>query len=229
MPSPKPSPANVDTKQLLIDTAIRLFQRQGFYATGLSALLKAADCPKGSLYHHFPGGKTDLATACLEHLTEQVIGFITSFRIKPEDGSTDNKAQANSIESLIQSISKQTQAWIKQENWQAGSLFSIINHETTASETAIRKTLKGCYQRIEKQLCLLLKQSGLSPLQAQAYAQQFILVYEGSLSLATAMGNKQPLQQAHALLIQQLSLLPTQPPLSVEPSAKPTARAKTKP
>lgn len=216
MPSTKPkassSPNNVDTRQRLVNTAIRLFQRQGYYATGLNALLVEADCPKGSLYHHFPGGKTDLAIACLQQLTKQVEVFINSFTIKTSTGPGLSTLQATNIESLIQSIFKQTQAWLKQESWQAGSLFSIINHETTAQDTAIRKTLSESYRCIAKRLCLFLKQGGLSSEHAQAFSQQFIIAYEGSLSLAAAMANKQPLQQAQALLLKQLSVLPVHLP-----------------
>ncbi len=46
--------------RILIATA-ELFRRQGYAATGLKAVITEARAPFGSLYHHFPGGKQQLA------------------------------------------------------------------------------------------------------------------------------------------------------------------------
>ncbi|MEM8653386.1 MAG: TetR/AcrR family transcriptional regulator [Pseudomonadota bacterium] len=51
------------TKDRLIQSAAHLFRRFGYNGVGLSDLLDAAQAPKGSLYHHFPNGKSDLAIA----------------------------------------------------------------------------------------------------------------------------------------------------------------------
>ena len=48
-------------KESLVRTAMRLFRRQGYSGTGLKQVVAEADAPFGSLYHHFPGGKQQLA------------------------------------------------------------------------------------------------------------------------------------------------------------------------
>lgn len=40
-----------------------MFRRRGYNGVGLNEILDAAEAPKGSLYHHFPNGKSDLAMA----------------------------------------------------------------------------------------------------------------------------------------------------------------------
>jgi TetR/AcrR family transcriptional repressor of nem operon len=49
----------------LIDVGLGLMHRDGYNATGLSDILKAADVPKGSFYHYF-ASKEDFAAAALE-------------------------------------------------------------------------------------------------------------------------------------------------------------------
>jgi TetR/AcrR family transcriptional regulator, transcriptional repressor for nem operon len=44
--------------------------QHGYNATGLTEILKAADVPKGSFYHHF-GSKEDFAAAALERYTSR--------------------------------------------------------------------------------------------------------------------------------------------------------------
>ncbi len=54
------------SRTALIDTAAVLFRRQGYAATGVNQILEAAGVKAGSLYHHFPNGKHELAAAVVE-------------------------------------------------------------------------------------------------------------------------------------------------------------------
>jgi TetR/AcrR family transcriptional regulator, lmrAB and yxaGH operons repressor len=56
-----------ETKVRLLESATDLFSRQGFGATGIKAVLAAAEAPYGSLYHFFPGGKQELGAAALTY------------------------------------------------------------------------------------------------------------------------------------------------------------------
>lgn len=51
------------TRDRFITSTLELFRRQGYNATSLSQVTQAAGAPTGSLYHHFKGGKDDLAAA----------------------------------------------------------------------------------------------------------------------------------------------------------------------
>ncbi|HET6169582.1 MAG TPA: TetR family transcriptional regulator C-terminal domain-containing protein, partial [Terracidiphilus sp.] len=53
------------TREHLIDVGVRLMHQNGYNATGLTDILKAANVPKGSFYHHF-GSKEEFAAAALE-------------------------------------------------------------------------------------------------------------------------------------------------------------------
>jgi TetR/AcrR family transcriptional repressor of nem operon len=52
------------THEHLLDVGVELMHRNGYNATGLSDILKAANMPKGSFYHHF-SSKEDFAAAAL--------------------------------------------------------------------------------------------------------------------------------------------------------------------
>jgi TetR/AcrR family transcriptional repressor of lmrAB and yxaGH operons len=54
------------SRAALVDTAAQLFRRQGYAATGVNQILETADVKAGSLYHHFPDGKQELAAAVVE-------------------------------------------------------------------------------------------------------------------------------------------------------------------
>lgn len=54
-----------EVRENILKTAARLFQRQGYHATGLNQIVQESGAPKGSLYYYFPGGKEALAVAAI--------------------------------------------------------------------------------------------------------------------------------------------------------------------
>ena len=59
-------PRHDRSRTALVDTAATLFRRQGYAATGLNQILTEARVKPGSLYHHFPQGKQQLAVAVVD-------------------------------------------------------------------------------------------------------------------------------------------------------------------
>lgn len=57
---------SIPTRDRLIRAAAELFRTRGYGGTGLSEVLAQAQAPKGSMYHHFPAGKADLALAAAD-------------------------------------------------------------------------------------------------------------------------------------------------------------------
>jgi TetR/AcrR family transcriptional repressor of lmrAB and yxaGH operons len=58
-------PSDDHSRAALIRTMRTLLRRQGYAATGLKQVLTESGITTGSLYHHFPGGKQELAEAAL--------------------------------------------------------------------------------------------------------------------------------------------------------------------
>lgn len=76
MTDPDPS-----TRDRLVATAARLFRQRGYNGVGIADILADARAPKGSLYHHFPAGKSDLALAAADAISDGMIEIIdTAFR-----------------------------------------------------------------------------------------------------------------------------------------------------
>jgi TetR/AcrR family transcriptional regulator, lmrAB and yxaGH operons repressor len=59
-----------------------LFRRQGYSATSVHQILESAQVKSGSLYHHFPEGKQELAAAVVDlvsaDIERQLRGFLES-------------------------------------------------------------------------------------------------------------------------------------------------------
>lgn len=54
-----------NARDRILAVSEELFRRQGLNGTSLKQILELAEAPFGSLYHHFPGGKNELAAAVI--------------------------------------------------------------------------------------------------------------------------------------------------------------------
>jgi TetR/AcrR family transcriptional regulator, lmrAB and yxaGH operons repressor len=70
------------SRAALLDSAALLFRRQGYAATGVNQILESAEVRAGSLYHHFPDGKQELAAAVVNvvggDIERRLRGFLDS-------------------------------------------------------------------------------------------------------------------------------------------------------
>jgi TetR/AcrR family transcriptional repressor of lmrAB and yxaGH operons len=70
------------SRAALLDSAALLFRRQGYAATGVNQILESAEVKAGSLYHHFPEGKQELAAAVVDlvggDIERRLRGFLGS-------------------------------------------------------------------------------------------------------------------------------------------------------
>ncbi len=60
------------TRTALVASALELFAESGYAETSLDAIASASRVTKGALYHHFPGGKKALFTACFDQIEDEV-------------------------------------------------------------------------------------------------------------------------------------------------------------
>ena len=67
------------SRTALVDTAALLFRRQGYAATGVNQILETADVKAGSLYHHFPDGKQQLAAAVVDSVGADIEDRLRQF------------------------------------------------------------------------------------------------------------------------------------------------------
>ncbi len=76
-----------DMRTKLAIEAGYLFQKKGYNGTGISEILAKVGVPKGSLYHYFPNGKSDLALAAAEIATAEVLRIIDASFANAKDYS----------------------------------------------------------------------------------------------------------------------------------------------
>jgi TetR/AcrR family transcriptional regulator, lmrAB and yxaGH operons repressor len=64
----------------MTEAAVRLLATKGVEGTAFADVLAATDAPRGSVYHHFPSGKTELLHAALDLASERGLEIIEATR-----------------------------------------------------------------------------------------------------------------------------------------------------
>ncbi len=179
-----------DAKQRLIGAMIDALQRRGLHGSGLTDLLAAADAPKGVMYHHFPGGKTELAVAAIEATTARVCD------------SLDTKLSAHSDPSVaLMAWIGSAQTRLKGSGYEHGCPLATIALESTAADTAIRSALADAFTAIRMRIAGALLRSGHSQHGADALAALLVAAYEGALLQARVAADAAPMALVNDALI----------------------------
>jgi AcrR family transcriptional regulator len=61
-----------DVRERMARSAAELFGERGFSGTGLREVIAHSSTPRGSIYHHFSGGKAELAREAVRHAAAAV-------------------------------------------------------------------------------------------------------------------------------------------------------------
>jgi TetR/AcrR family transcriptional regulator, lmrAB and yxaGH operons repressor len=65
--------SRTDVRARMVAAAARLLATRGLEGTSFGEVLAIAEAPRGSVYHHFPGGKKELVHAALELAAERAL------------------------------------------------------------------------------------------------------------------------------------------------------------
>lgn len=71
-------------RERMVISAALLIRERGAHATALSDVLEHSGAPRGSAYHYFPGGRTQLLCEAVDYAGEHVAAIIAEARSGPE-------------------------------------------------------------------------------------------------------------------------------------------------
>ncbi|WP_027399870.1 TetR/AcrR family transcriptional regulator [Anaerovorax odorimutans] len=162
-----------DSREKMIEAASRLFQLQGYHATGLNEILRESQAPKGSLYYYFPNGKEELALSAIE-LASNII---------------QNKIKASlSLHSdpilAIQNVIKDMKIAIDKDGKLQNVSLSLLALETYLSSETLREACKNSFINLENIYAAKLMESGMTLQAAQNLGMVIQAMIEGAISIS---------------------------------------------
>jgi len=192
----KQNPSESEARQRIIDTALDLFYRQGYLATGINQVIAEAKVSKNTFYYYFPS-KEDLCVAYLQarHLVWMV------WLLEKIDSYADPYERLLSVFEFLDN-------WLRDCNFRGCAFLNIasevpdINHrlrqEVINHKDGLRQVLTGLLADLRRE------NPKFAELDVAGFADSLYLLCEGLISASQNYGDAGLIAGARDLFVAQL-------------------------
>lgn len=167
------------TRDSMLNSAIRLFRERGVGDTSFADVLKASGAPRGSVYHHFPGGKKQLVSEAIESAG----GYIAANFEKSEDGPAE----------MIDRFARFYMRELERTDFREGCPLMAAAVAGAKEEAAIPAA--NAFSQIQVSLTSSLTEAGVERPRASSLATLAISAIEGAIVLSRTEKSVGPLNQ----------------------------------
>ena len=180
-----------DSRASMVRSAASLIRTRGVSATSFSDVLADSGAPRGSIYHHFPKGKEQLAADAIQWTSERVLAHQ---RANP----------ATTASGVLERFIDMWRQTVIVSGGKAGCVVAGVAIDTVAGEPGLIDVVRSTFRSWADLLADQLEAVGLPADRASAIATATLAGMEGALILCRAEGNSGPLETVAAELMRLL-------------------------
>lgn len=162
--------ARTDTKQKMLVAAVSLLRERGAAGVTIDSVLARSGAPRGSVYHHFPGGRPELMTASLTAAGAVITAFI--------EHSADSGAAT-----MLTRFGAFWRKSLHDTDFAAGCPVASVAIGGSSEDEHLRTLVAEIFGRWNAALTAALIREGLEPERAQRLATVAVAAIEGALMM----------------------------------------------
>jgi AcrR family transcriptional regulator len=176
---------------MIVSTAL-LMRERGARATSLDAILAHSGAPRGSVYHHFPGGREQLLREATEYAGEYV-----ARKLERDHGEEPLAA----LESLFDQYRENLVA----SDFRAGCPVVAVAIESAEEGPDLRDCTMAAFDRWRAAIAGSIAGAGVEAGRADELAMHVVAAFEGAIVLSRAYRDLEPLERVRRELRTQIS------------------------
>jgi TetR/AcrR family transcriptional regulator, lmrAB and yxaGH operons repressor len=179
-----------DVRTNMVKGAVALLATKGLEGTSFSEVLAKSGAPRGSIYHHFPGGKSELLHSALDLVSAQGLGAMEATRGRP----------------AVEVVEKFLSLWrqlLDVAQLRAGC--GVLAVTVADSPVDLVEHAGSIFREWTDQLDELLVAGGVNAITARALATTIIAATEGAVVLCRAEANREPFDLVSDTLVRLVS------------------------
>ncbi len=169
-----------DSRASMVRSAASLIRSRGVSATSFSDVLADSRAPRGSIYHHFPEGKRQLAEDAIRWTSDRVLAHLRA-------------GVPSSPSDVLERFIDMWRRVVVTSGGTAGCVVAGVAIDTVADETGLIKLVRATFRSWAALLAEQLEEVGVPSHRAMPIAVATLAGMEGALILCRAEGNVRPL------------------------------------
>jgi TetR/AcrR family transcriptional regulator, lmrAB and yxaGH operons repressor len=171
-------------REEIVWAAWRLFESQGYHATGINQIITESGVPKGSFYHYFPDGKEGLAVEAIDTIGK-------GLRAKVQSTCAEHDDPVQAIVALCLDIARH----LKSSGFQHGGPLTIVTLETATTNERLNEACRRAYNGVHDELSDQLRAGSFGEENARALSSLILAALEGGILLSRTLHSAEPLEQ----------------------------------
>ena len=175
-----------DARRKMIESAVTLLAMRGLQGTAFSDVLERSGAPRGSIYHHFPGGKDQLVDAAITASGQRTVQIL------------DAVEGASSIAITTYFLDLWRDVLVRSK-FRAGCAVLAVTVATDSTE--LLDHAAAIFRAWQARLVELYVSAGVDPTTASSYAITLIAASEGAVALSRAQRDMAPFEEVAAHLL----------------------------
>lgn len=181
-----------NVRQRMIDGALDLLSRRGLQPTSFAEVTQATSTPRGSIYHHFPGGKQELVLEALDASAEK---FRTDIGRLPR----------TSPEEFTQELAAGLRRYTQDNNFTAGGPATAVTVAAENSEQLLRSAT--VFDAVITSATQAYVEMGVGQAEAKSFATLVAAALVGANTFARATRSIEPIDAVSSELIEKARTL----------------------
>lgn len=173
------------TADRMVRGAAALLATVGLQGASMRGVVQATGAPRGSLYHHFPGGKADLVARAVELVGQSVVDVLDSLR-------------GRSPTEVVSGLATMWRSRLLQTDLSSGCAVAAVAVAADGELPELTPLAGRIFRRWQGALAAAFEEGGLDPAGAADLATTVLAAFEGALVLTRAQRSIEPFDRVAA-------------------------------
>ncbi|HYF24701.1 MAG TPA: TetR/AcrR family transcriptional regulator [Baekduia sp.] len=177
---------STDSRDRMIASAALLLREQGLTGTSFGDVIEHSGAPRGSIYHHFPGGKAQLV--------EEAVRFA---------GRYVERLIAQAGDDPLEALRLFLATWrdtLQEGEFRAGCPVVAVAVEAQDEHPQLAEAAAAAFAAWQDALAGMLRRRGVDAAEARRLATMTVAAVEGAVVLCRAQRSTRPLDDVGAVL-----------------------------